>query len=239
MREKLFTRRIGEVNLFEVQGPFINSSAKSLSGEMNRFLAKQPAPGLLLNVKQADRIDEAGAEMLLEILRKQDKKGVWGHNLSAYFIAEHMNPEEAVPFFEKFHEAVSFFGPELAQGGDRVKEKRRFPRVRTALPVTLSFPEQDETFSLDVIVTNLSRGGFYAYYPDAQAEALARRLLNPLDLKMIQVQLVLDRNHKILAEGKFLRSEKEFPESTGLAVEFYTLKPGDREKIEQWVEAKP
>lgn len=207
--------------------------------QMNEFLEDHPTSGLLFNLRELEKVDHPGAEAILETVRRPAKGAILGHNLSVYFIAEHMNPQEKIPIFETEREVIRYFGRELAlDGGERAKEKRRFPRILTALPGEFEVPDFEEPFVFELVVTNLSEGGLYGVFLDSETEELARRTLDPFNLKMLQVRLELpegEKVEKVEVEGKLLRLGVEVSESLGVGIEFYNLKPEEENTIHEFL----
>jgi c-di-GMP-binding flagellar brake protein YcgR len=148
-----------------------------------------------------------------------------------------MDPNEAIPIFEKEREAIGYFNRELAvdAGGYR-PERRRFPRIKTALAAEVEFKSHGDSFYFEVVVTNLSEGGLYAEFLDSRAEELARRTLDPFDLKLLTVEIWLPNEERVLAEGKVLRSETEASKATGVALEFYEVGEEDKTKLKRFLE---
>lgn len=236
MVPKFQSRQIGDVNIFELRGVFAEPWVKTIKGEMTQIYDEHPTAGLLFNVREVEKVDHPGAETVLEFARRSPKGGILGHNLSAYFIAEHMNPNEPIPIFEKESEAIGYFGKEFV--GKRktpTQERRRFQRTKTAVPVEFELHDLEEPFAFEAVVTDLSGGGLYAYFLDSSTEELARRILNPYDLKMLKARLWLQKGKLIEVEGKILRAGEDFSEAQGVAVEFYNLKPGDEEMIQAFL----
>jgi len=233
MVPRFHARAIGEVDIFEIQGLFVEPWVQRIKGEMTRTLEEGGGSGLLFNVREVEKVDRSGAEAVLETLRSRSKGGILGHNLSAYFIAEHMSPQEPIPIFQSEREAIGYFAQEFAKGNKLPHgERRRLPRTKTALPAEFELKRLDEDFSFSAVVTNLSTGGLYGYFLDSKTEELADRLLDPFDLKMFRVRLGGEGKGGIVVEGKVLRAERSFSEVQGIAVEFYNLQPEDEAKIE-------
>lgn len=232
MTPKLVSKKIGDVGIFELRGVFSNSWVPRITSEINHIMESNDCTGVLFNLRDMEKVDDFGAEAILRLARRHRKCGIWGHNLSAYFIAEHMNPHEPIPVFENGGEVIHFFAREFAaKGASAAKERRRFPRLQTALPVNIEVGDLGQIFLFELVVTNLSEGGFFGYYLDTDTEELAHRVLDPFDLKMMKLTLRLGKNTTLEAEGKLLRSESEFSRTPGLAVEFYNLRGSAKETI--------
>ena len=223
----------------EVRGVFAMPWIRSMKGQMRRLLRKNEVPALLFNVKEIEKMDEPGVETVLKLLRSRDKGAVLGRNLPAYFIAEHMDPREGIPIFESSREAVEYFGREFAKPTRGLpRERRRLPRVKTALLAEVELEQSDESFVFDTVVTNLSEGGLFAYFLETTAEEFVHRVLDPLDLRMLKIRIALGRNATLEVEGKVLRSGTEFYKNQGLAVAFYNVRQADQALLHEFIEAQ-
>lgn len=239
MRTDFKSRRIGEVNIFEVRGVFLGPPVQRIRQEMEEALESDPCEGLLFNVREMEKLDDSGAKAALDALRRPPKGGILGQNLSAYFIAEHMIPQESIPIFEKGCEAVEFFGKEFAHGKeDLAKEKRKFPRISTALPFELDIEIEGESFLFEGLTANLGEGGLFANFLDSRTEELAERVIDPYDLKMFDVRLGTKADFLLEVHGKVLRMKKGFSELHGLAVEFYDLTEKDENRIREFLKTQ-
>ena len=240
MIPKFNWRRIGGVNIFELQGVFAEPWLHRNEEEMGNILTGHPSSGVLINLRELERIDRPGAEVILGTARKPHKGGILGQNLSTYFVAEHMNPNESIPIFERESEAIRYFGKEFAEKDEAAeREKRKFPRVPTGLPVELDLKEEGGgLFSFEAVVLNLSEGGFFGRFLDTKTEELARRILDPYDLKMLKIRLKLADDEIVKTEGKVLRAEEETAVPSGVAVEFYNLRTEDKQKIQAFLKAE-
>lgn len=235
MVPRLHWRKIGGVSIFELHGVFAEPWVDHKREEMTEILGENLSEGLVLNLREVERVDRPGAETILEMVRKAPKGGILGHNLSAYFVAEHMNPGEPIPIFERDREAVGYFRKELAlAGGEGTGERRRFPRIKTALPVDFELKDGERSFFFEAAVLNLSEGGLYAEFLDSKMEELASRTLNPFDLKMLNIRLRIEED-LLKMEGKVLRTGEESGELGGAAVEFYNLGAREGERIREFL----
>lgn len=236
MTPRFETRRIGAVNIFEIHGSFAAPWLQRMKTQMTKTLQNNSAPALLLNVREVETMDDPGAETALKFLRGRNKGAILGRNLPAYFIAEHMAPNESIPIFENSREAVEYFGPEFATGRQTgVSERRNLSRVKTAFPVEFEMGLPGETIVLEAVVTNLSEGGLFAFFLEKASEDLAHRLLDPFDLKMMKIRLALAPGNRLDMEGKILRSDENFSRNQGLAVAFYNVPSEDRARLQGFI----
>ena len=238
MVPKLQWRKIGGVSIFELYGVFAEPWVSHKKEEMREILGASPSPyrGVLLNLREAEKVDRPGAETILETVRKAPKGGILGRNLTACFVAEHMNPGEPIPIFEKDREAIGYFSKELVETNEGATcERRRFPRIRAALPAEFELQEAGSPFLFEAAVLNLSEGGLYGRFLDSKTEELAARTLNPFDLKMLKIRLRLGDREVLKIEGKVLRMGEESGKSGGIAVEFYDLEAREGERIREFL----
>lgn len=224
MVPRLQWRRIGGVNIFELQGIFAEPWLNRNRQEMSELLELHPGSSLLMNLREVERIDRPGAETILKAVRLTQKGGILGQNLSTYFVAEHMSPNEPIPIFEREKEAIGYFEKEFAEPDENSEvEKRHLPRIDTALPVEFELKDEKDLFFFEAVVLNLGEGGFFAQFLDSKTEELAARVLDPYDLKMLKIQLSLKDGKILKTEGKVLRTWKDAQEWGGVAVQFYHL----------------
>ena len=239
MTPKLNWRRIGGVNIFELEGIFSESWLTRGKQEMTTVLNRCPSTGLLFNLRSLERVDHPGAEWILDTTRKAPKGGILGQNLASFFVAEYLRPSEPLPIFETQREAIEYFGKEFAQNGEGSssgEDKRLFPRIKTALPVELSCKEAGSAFRFEAAVLNLSEGGFYGRFLDSKTEGLATQALDPFDLKLLTVRLSLPGWQGVKTDGKVLRTRREQAGDGVMAVEFYNLNSTDRQKIQNFLD---
>ena len=221
------------MNIFELNGTFAEPWVGRIEEGIKRKITESPSHGLLFNLKDVEKVDSHGVNSILNVVRSQKKNGILGHNLSTYFVAEHMSPNEPIPIFENGKQAIGYFKKEFAElDPDQPELKRRkFPRVETALPMEFELKEFGSHFFFEAVVTNLSEGGLYCYFLDSHSEELASRTLDPFDLKLLDLRLILSEKETLKSQGKVIRTAKGDPDMQGLALEFYNLVPKDQQRL--------
>jgi len=239
MTPHLTSRKIGDVDIFEIHGIYSSPWVRKIERDINEFREAHPCRGTVFNLREMVKVDDPGVQSLLSLARNHKKSGFWGHNLSAYFIAEHMNPQEPIPIFEDGEEVVRFFAKEFAdQTTAPAIERRQFPRLQTALPVAIEASNFGQFFNFEAVITNLSEGGLFAYFMDSATEGLAHRILDPFDLKMMRLNLSMGKGKKLAVQGKLLRSGDDFSKEPGMAVEFYDLSLLNRQEIQRYLDGE-
>lgn len=236
MVPRIDTKKVGTVDIFELRGFFTDPWVGRTREQMTGILEEQRSQALLMILRGVEKVDDRGAETILEAARQVPKSAMLGSNLALFFVAERMETKEQVPLFEREREAVNYFGRELSLAGEWLgKERRRFPRIKTGLPVEFEIKENEAPFFFEGVVTNLSEGGLYAYFLDSEMEELARRTLDPFDLKMLEIRLILPGERVVESEGKVLRMEGEGTELRGVGLEFYGMDRSGQAEIREFV----
>lgn len=236
MIPKIYTRRIGNVNIFELTGVISQPWVTRIKEGMDQMLEDCPSGGLLFNLREVEKLDRLGVDAILKEASRPNKSGILGRNLSSYFVAEHMNPNRPIPIFEQGREAIEYFEKEFAESGKGLfAERREFPRINLALPLEFDFQNLNESFFFEAVITNLSEGGFYCYFLDSKTEELAHRVLNPFDLTLLDLKIGISANDWVEAKAKLTRTDEIPSELQGLAMEFYNLTPEDRRRIQAFV----
>lgn len=236
MIPKVLFRKVGAVDVIELKGFVCEPWARRTGEQMTEILDGNPAQGLLLNMREVAKVDDAGAGAILETVRKSKKSGILGHNLPVHYIVERMEEKDRVKILDKNSDTVNYFDRELAMAVDEIqKERRRYPRIQTALPVEFELKDFEAPFFFEAVVTNLSEGGLYAQFLDSEMEELAGRTLNPFDLKLLEIRLSLPGGLQVTTEGKVLREKEEGSGVRGAALEFYQLKASDLSLIRDFL----
>ncbi len=236
MVPRISTRKVGTVDIFELRGFLTEPWVGRTREQMMEILEEQASRALLVILRGVEKVDDRGAEAVLEAARRVEKSAMLGNNLALFFVGERMEAKEKVPIFEREREAVNYFGRELSLAGEWLgKERRRFPRIQTGLPLEFEIQESEAPFFFEGVVTNLSEGGLYAYFLDSEMEELARRTLDPFDLKMLDIRLILPGERVVESEGKVLRVEGEGAELRGVGLEFYGLDRAGQAQIREFL----
>ena len=236
MIPKVLFRKVGEVDVIELKGFVCEPWAKRTREQMTEVLEANPAEGLLLNMREVAKVDDEGAGIILETLRKSKRSGILGRNLPVHSVVERMEAGDPVRILAGNADAVNYFSRELALSGEEIQEeRRRYPRIQTALPVEFEMKDLEAPFFFEAVVTNLSESGLYAHFLDSEMEELAGRTLNPFDLKLLEIRLSLPGGLRVTTEGKVLREKEEGPGVRGAALEFYQLKASDLSLIRNFL----
>ncbi len=233
--DRIKSKRVGRVNICEIYGDFRDGFARRGKAALAQLAQGLQTPDLLLNLKDLENADRFGLDVLREC-------GAYFRK-SALLIAG--APLEANPdaqnLTQKYHvaknlcEAASFFQRELAEampGQIEGDERRGFVRLPVILPAKFHAHEQETPGDYFAVVTNLSEGGLYAEFIDSGTETSAAKNLDPFELKLLDVELVLTPDVCVKAGAKVVHAKKG---EGGLGMEFYQFPAGDKDKLLEWL----
>ncbi len=238
MEDRIKTKRVGKVNICEVFGSFRDGFAWRGKADMAQMAQRQQAkaPDLLLNVKGLTDIDDFGTEVLLETAQSfhrsallSDRSRLAGKldfvRLGRKFQVMTHPAEAATSFAHEFVDLPA----ELPEG----EERRGLVRLKTALAV--QFSPHDKTVEAPLyfaVVTNLCENGLYAEFIDSETESFAVKNLDPMELKLLDVKIILPKLVSVEAQAKVIHVKKG---EGGIGMEFYHFAGGDRQKLGDWL----
>ncbi len=235
MEDRIKSKRVGKVNICEIFGNFRDAFARRGKVAITQ-LAQQQTADLLLNVTGLTDIDEFGTAILMETAPAFRRSAL---------LAEPSRLSGKLDFIRlgrKFQvmthpaEAATSFSNEFAElpaGFVDGEERRGFVRLKTALPA--QFKPHDKSVpgpAYFAVITNLSENGLYAEFIESEAETLAVKNLDPMELKLLDIKIVLPKLVAIDARAKVIHVKKG---EGGIGMEFYHFAGGDRQKLAGWL----
>ena len=236
MNDRIKSKRVGRVNICELYGDFKDGFARRGKAVLTQLAQGQNPPDLLLNLRELDRADAFGAAVLAESSALFRKKALL---LNPATPKENLDIERLT---QKFHrvsdaaDAAEYFSREFAElqpGAADGEERRGFVRLPVILPARFQQHGGSATaphyFS---VVTNLSEGGLYAEFIESDVEAAATKSLDPLELILLDLRLALAPDVVVEAGAKVIHVKQG---EGGIGMEFYRFKPGDKEKLMDWL----
>lgn len=235
---QIVKRRIGEVEILDLKGDFVGPWAIRGKEEIHQYLESHKPKSLLFNLKNVETIDSLGVRAIVDNLAVGAKSGVVSGNYSVAEMFSRLGSASEIRFFKDEEEVVNYFSKELVRETlvlPEREERRRFPRLKTALSLEFWYTrEGGEKVFFRSIITNLSEGGLYAEYLDAEPTSENLKKLDPYDFKMLELRIKLPDESEIYAEGKVTRTDIE-GEQMGIGIEFYRINDEDRSKIARFV----
>ena len=138
---------------------------------------------------------------------------------------------KAVHVFQNEEELIKHFGKYLVSDDQGPDEKRKYARIHTALPLIFTCKgSNEETFRFHAVVTNLSEGGLFAEYLNLEDATKSQALVNPYELKMLDLEIKLLEGSAIVAKGKVVRRKLD-GEQVGIGIEFYNIDEENKHKV--------
>ena len=237
MEDRIKSKRIGKVNICEIFGNFRDSFARRGKTALAQLAqTQQETPDLLLNVSGLTDIDDCGTQALLDTAKCFRRSALLTESsrlsgkldfvrLGRKFQVLMHPAEAATSFANEFAE----LSPELTEG----EERRGLVRLKTALAVQFAPHDKNiETPLYLAVVTNLSENGLYAEFIDSETESFAVKNLDPMELKLLNVKIILPKLVAIEARAKVIHVKKG---EGGIGMEFYHFAGGDRQKLGDWL----
>ena len=228
MIPQIAQRKIGNVTILDIKGSFSGSWALRGREKLKQALGTMDLGKVIFNLRETTGLDTLGAKCLLESLPVTKEAGILYGNVE---IMEFVNRFPESERFRRLHseeEIVSAFGQDLVvQTGPN--EQRTSDRIETAFPLKFDYEEDGEKKQFKAIVTNLSEGGLFAEYIDLKVAEESLNHLDPSDLKLLYLKLLLPNRKPIFAEGKVVYRKLD-GEQVGIGIQFFEV--GSREQKE-------
>lgn len=234
MDDRIKSKRVGKVNICEIMGNFRDGFARRGKAALSQLAqAHQQTPDLFINVSELESIDAYGIEVLAETAQRFNKKAV----LLGKFKPE--TEQRLGQFFQIVQspvDAAQYFSREFAAQPANlieVEERRGFVRLKTVIPTQFYLRDaQDVRETFFAVTTNLSEGGLYAEFIDSETEVNAVKRLDPLELKLLNVELALTPGLIVSGEAKVVHVKRG---EGGIGMEFYRFSDEDRLKLTEWL----
>ncbi|OGX04281.1 MAG: hypothetical protein A3G87_05510 [Omnitrophica bacterium RIFCSPLOWO2_12_FULL_50_11] len=201
MIPQIGVRRIGQVAIVDVKGSFTGTWALREKAELTYQLTGEEERNVILNLRQLESLDTLGARTILECIPEGRKVGLLGGNQGVIELMSRVNSRNRFHFFEDEVEAISAFGEAFLEGTPP-QERRKSPRLRTALPLQFSYWDEGYQIQFHAVVTNLNEQGLYAEYIDLDDSEQSLRLLHPYDLKTLRLRLSLPHGNVVEVESR-------------------------------------
>ncbi|HNV86741.1 MAG TPA: PilZ domain-containing protein [Candidatus Omnitrophota bacterium] len=229
---QIIKRKIGLVDIIDLQGAFVGPWALRGRDEIGQYLRGRSTKNLLVNLRNLLTVDSLGVKAITENLSPEVRSGLMTGNLSVMEMFYRVVREKALKFFKTDFEVVDYFGEDLVKWQESsFSEKRKHPRLRTALPLEFSsLDENGDPIVFHAIVTDLSEGGLLVEYLDIDQAFFGKTRLNPYDFHLLDMRIRLPGSVEILTKGKVKRTIME-GEQFGMGIEFSEIRDEDKQKI--------
>ncbi|MDD5217545.1 MAG: PilZ domain-containing protein [Candidatus Omnitrophica bacterium] len=236
MQNKIKVKSVGDVRIYEIIGDFTGGFAINGKKAMKQSIRLCRRKNLFLNMECMDRLDSIGAEVIKTQKGMFEKCAFLTHCTDVKDMISSREDNDDFAIMEDQCEVAQFFSKEFAMRSIANKnyiEQRKYVRLYTVLPLNIKcMMKGDAPTELFAVVTNLSEGGLYAEFIRSKEEDCAREMMNPYDLKLLQLEIDLTGQGKLAVAGKLVHGDINVG---GIGVEFYDLNLMDQQKISRWI----
>jgi hypothetical protein len=178
-----------------------------------------------------------GVKALIEGLPNNKEFGFLSGNLSVMDMVNSIVLPKAVRIFQNEEELIHHFGQHLVSGAEELLpgEKRRHDRLNSALPLEFKCRgAKGEVLEFRAIVTNLSESGLFAEYIDLEDVSRSRSVINPYELKMLDLKIKLANQKVVTVKGKVVRQRLK-GDQVGIGIEFYHIDEENKRKLKTFL----
>lgn len=231
---KIDQRRIGAVAILDIKGSFTGPWASRGKEELMYHLKTTSSGNAILNLRSLTHLDSLGARAILESIPNTQGMAILAGNRQVMDLVTRYSGTKQLRLFWNEREAVRSFGKTFIGDSSVPIERRAHPRMPTALPLEFYNLEEAEPIYFCAVVTNLSLGGLFAEYIDLKYVEESLEHLDPYDLKLLHLNLLLSKGKAMEAEGKVVHRRLD-GEQLGIGIEFYKLDPKDQQEIRNFL----
>ncbi len=228
-------RRIGKLRIIDIKGDLIGPWAVRLKDEIHSMIESEKNNTIVINLKSLEDIDTLGVKAILESLPAERETGFLNGKLSVMEMVRSVPLPNKVHIFQNEDDLISRFGEYLVTEETGDNEKRKYSRIHTALSLTFKCKSaKNEVCQFHAVITNLSEGGLFAEYINLDDAVKSQSLVNPYELKMLDLEIKLPEQQMVQAQGKVVRRKLD-GEQVGIGIEFYNIDHEAKEKIKAFL----
>ncbi|MDD5085898.1 MAG: PilZ domain-containing protein [Candidatus Omnitrophica bacterium] len=232
---QVIRRRIGDVCIFDFRGELTGEWAMKEREEIAAMMKSNPPAKMLINLKGLDDIDTLGVKAIVENMPHRFRGGFMQGSHSVMRMFDRAAKLEDIKLFRNEEEVIGYFGKDLVECKDKT-ERRRFARLKTALPVEFYYENQFGTkVYFRAIVTDLSEGGLFIEYLDLEEASAGAHDLNPYDFRLLKFKIKMPDDPPLEAWGKVIRIVND-KDQIGMGIEFYEIEDNGRKRIAEFLE---
>lgn len=230
-------RRIGSVVILDIKGELVGPWALKARDNIAQLMSTKSL-NLIINLRELSTIDSLGVKAISENLNPDSRNALISGKISVMEMFSRLHALHDIKVFSDENSVIEFFGKEFVEHDEPnlFEEKRIHKRLKTAVPLEFWYADPNgKKIVFKAIVTDLSQGGLMAEYLDLETVDAVNQVIDPYDLKMLELKLKLPGYDYICASGKVLRTVMS-GEQLGLGVEFYKIDDEDKKKITEFLE---
>lgn len=233
---QIVKRRIGAVDILDLQGQFVGPWALRGREEISQYLKGRQTKNLLVNLRGLTTVDSLGVKAVSENLTDEMRSALVVGNLSVMEMFLRLISPERLRFFKTEYEVIDYFGEDLVKWQEpSFEEKRKHQRLKTALPLEFScVSEKDEPVCFHGVITDLSEGGLMVEYLDLDQGFFGKARLNPYDFRILNMKVKLPGGPEVFAKGKVVRTVMEGAQF-GMGIEFCEISDEDKALFAEYI----
>ena len=225
-------RRIGSVVILDIKGELVGPWALKARDNIAQLMTDK-IQNLIINLKELSTIDSLGVKAIAENLNPAARNALISGRISVTEMFSRLKVLNDLTVFNDEDDVIDFFSKEFVETTQHVHftERRQHKRLKTAIPLEFWYDNaQGNKIVFKAIITDLSEGGLMAEYLDLETVDTFNQVLDPYDLKMLDLKIKLPDHAHIYASGKVLRTVIT-GDQLGLGIEFYKISDTDKDKI--------
>ena len=228
MVPQISERRIGNVMIVDIKGNLSGAWALRGRERIAQAVAKNSSCKLIFNLRETTGLDTLGAKSILENIPEGSELAVIPGNSGVLDLVKRCLKSRRFYLYRDEKEIASALGPDFV-AAETLIEQRESARLETAFPLEFYFRDEEEQIEFRAIVTNLSESGLFAEYIDLNKAAESLKRLDPYDLKLLNLKLLLPMRKPIETEGNVVRRRLD-GEQVGIGIKFASI--GEKEVAE-------
>ena len=233
MIPQISKREIGCVTIVDIKGELSGPWAIK-SEELIKQMVGKGDHKLVFNLQGMTNLDSLGAKSLFSATPDGEIGILFASPMIMDAIGQFSHSKRFRSFLNE-EELVSVYGEALtSHKTEEGTELRSASRLQTALPVELSYQEEDEKVEFRAIVTNLSESGLFAEYIDLKAADWSLEHMSPYDLKVLDVKLILPKRKIAFLKGKVVHRRLD-GHQVGIGIQLVDIQSKERDLISEFL----
>lgn len=221
-------RKIGNVVIVDIKGNLSGTWALKGKERIVQTLARNNSCKFIFNLRETVSLDTLGTKSILDSLPEGGDLSMIPGNLGVMDLVKRYLKNRRLNLYRNELEIASAFGRDFVNT-EALDEQRGSMRLETAFPLEFYFEDRGECLEFRAIVTNLSESGLFAEYIDLSTAEETLKRLDPYDLKLLHLKLLLPMRKPVEVEGNVVHRRLD-GDQLGIGVKFTNL--GEKETRE-------
>ena len=197
-------RRIGKVNVIDMNGPITGLWKTRLENQLERAFYNINGKPAVLNFRHITDIDTPGLKSLLDATSNQKQVRILSGESQIMDFLNRYAESKRFQILNNEQELVRVYGSDLLQDTTHDDEHRGSIRLQTAISIRFSYDQDSERKQCVGVISNLSKNGFYIEYIDIISVEQTLSQLNPRDIQTLDFIISLPKGKPVSGQGKVL-----------------------------------